>query len=47
MPNNGWALYGLMAAYQAEGDDGAAAEVKKVFERVWAGDQVRLDLAKL
>jgi tetratricopeptide (TPR) repeat protein len=36
-PNNGWALYGLMQAYEAEGDQIASAETKKLFEKAWAG----------
>jgi cytochrome c-type biogenesis protein CcmH/NrfG len=36
-PNNGWALYGLMQAYEAEGDQIASAETEKLFEKAWAG----------
>jgi tetratricopeptide (TPR) repeat protein len=36
-PNNGWALYGLMQAYDAQGDQIARAETEKLFERAWAG----------
>ena len=32
-PNNGWALYGLMEAQKAQGDDAAAAETEKLFGR--------------
>jgi tetratricopeptide (TPR) repeat protein len=37
-PNNGWALYGLMQAQQAQGDAMAAAVTEQLFERAWAGD---------
>jgi tetratricopeptide (TPR) repeat protein len=36
-PNNGWALYGLMQAYDAQGDQPAKAEAEKLFTRAWAG----------
>ena len=36
-PNNGWALYGLMQAQEAQGDQIARAETQKLFERAWAG----------
>jgi tetratricopeptide (TPR) repeat protein len=38
-PNNGWALYGLMEAQKAQGDDMAAAETAKLFDAAWAGKQ--------
>jgi tetratricopeptide (TPR) repeat protein len=37
VPNNGWALYGLMQAYQAQGDQTARVETEKLFEKAWAG----------
>jgi tetratricopeptide (TPR) repeat protein len=36
-PNNGWALYGLMQAYDAQGDQLARAETEKLFAKAWAG----------
>ena len=45
-PNNGWALYGLMQAYDAQGDQPAKAEAEKLFTRAWAGDAPP-DLARL
>ena len=37
VPNNGWALYGLMQAYDAQGDQVAGAETEKLFDKAWAG----------
>ena len=45
-PNNGWALYGLMQAYDAQGDQLGKAETEKLFTRAWAGDAPP-DLARL
>jgi tetratricopeptide (TPR) repeat protein len=45
-PNNGWALYGLMQAYEAQGDQLAKAETEKLFDKAWAGDAPP-DLARL
>jgi tetratricopeptide (TPR) repeat protein len=45
-PNNGWALYGLMEAQRAQGDDAAAAATEKLFGRAWAG-KAPPDLARL
>ncbi len=36
-PNNGWALFGLMKAEEAQGDAAAAAATQKLFERAWVG----------
>ncbi|MGH6906192.1 MAG: tetratricopeptide repeat protein [Geminicoccaceae bacterium] len=36
-PNNGWALYGLMQAYDAQGDQSARVETEKLFDKAWAG----------
>ena len=36
-PNNGWALYGLMQAYEAQGDQVAKAATEKLFNKAWAG----------
>jgi predicted Zn-dependent protease len=46
VPNNGWALYGLMEAQKAQGDDTAAAVTKQLFDSAWAGDAPP-DLARL
>ena len=45
-PNNGWALYGLMQAYEAQEDRAAAAETEKLFDKAWAGSAPP-DLARL
>jgi tetratricopeptide (TPR) repeat protein len=45
-PSNGWALYGLMEAQKAQGDDTGAAETGKLFGRAWAG-AAPPDLARL
>ena len=36
-PNNGWALFGLMQAQEAEGDAAGAEVTRKLFEQAWAG----------
>lgn len=46
LPNNGWALYGLMQAYDAQGDQQAKTEAEKLFSEAWAGDAPP-DLARL
>ena len=45
-PNNAWALYGLMQAYEAQDDRAAAAETEKLFDEAWAGSAPP-DLARL
>jgi tetratricopeptide (TPR) repeat protein len=45
-PNSGWALYGLMQAYEAQEDRAAAAETGKLFDKAWAGSDPP-DLARL
>lgn len=47
VPNNGWALYGLMKAYDQLGDKRAAAKARQRFEQAWAGEQQTLDLVRL
>jgi tetratricopeptide (TPR) repeat protein len=44
-PNNGWALYGLMEAQQAQGHP-AAAVTDELFRKAWAGESAP-DLARL
>jgi tetratricopeptide (TPR) repeat protein len=46
-PNNAWALYGLMAAQRAQGNDAGAAETQHRFQEVWEGAEGSLDLAHL
>jgi len=36
-PKNGWALYGLMQAQQAQGNSAAAQETEKRFKQAWVG----------
>lgn len=47
VPDNGWALWGLMTAQQAQGDQTAAERSRAQFENVWAGAGDPLDLARL
>ena len=47
VPNNGWALYGLMQAQKALGETQALAETERRFKDAWAGDPAALDLSKL
>jgi tetratricopeptide (TPR) repeat protein len=46
-PNNGWALYGLMEAQTALGDEVGAAASAKLLEQAWAGERDLLALARL
>jgi tetratricopeptide (TPR) repeat protein len=46
-PRNGWALYGLMKAQQAQGKEVAAQETAQRFKQAWAGDPRDLDLGRL
>jgi tetratricopeptide (TPR) repeat protein len=46
VPNNGWALFGLMQAKAAQGDTAGAEATRKLFERAWAGSAPP-DLASL
>jgi len=47
VPNNGWALYGLMQAQKALGDEASLAETEKRFKETWAGDPAALDMSRL
>jgi tetratricopeptide (TPR) repeat protein len=47
VPNNGWALFGLMEVHKARGDQAAAMEAESQLDRTWAGDRDTLDLALL
>ena len=46
-PNNGWALFGLMEAQRALGDEVGAAASAKLLDQAWAGDRALLELARL
>jgi tetratricopeptide (TPR) repeat protein len=46
-PNNGWALFGLMEAQRALGDEAGAAASAKLLEQAWAGERDLLELARL
>jgi len=46
-PNNGWALFGLMKAQEAQGDHAAAKVTAELLEAAWFGDAASLDLASL
>lgn len=46
-PGNAWALYGLMKSYEAAGDQAAAAETKKYFEKAWFGKARDIDLTSM
>lgn len=47
VPNNGWALYGLVETYNRLGDEPAAAKARERFEQAWAGESGELSLARL
>jgi tetratricopeptide (TPR) repeat protein len=44
VPHDGWALFGLMKAQEARGDQTAARETLDLLEEAWAGDKADLDL---
>jgi tetratricopeptide (TPR) repeat protein len=46
-PNNAWALYGLMAAQKAQGNEAGAADTERRFKEAWAGAGASPDLARL
>lgn len=46
-PNNGWSLFGLRQALQAQGKTGEAVEVGDQFEQAWSRADVRLTRAGL
>jgi tetratricopeptide (TPR) repeat protein len=46
-PHNGWALYGLMKAQQAQNNEAAAQETEKRLKQTWAGDPAMLTLKRL
>lgn len=47
VPNNAWALYGLVETYEQLGDKRAADKARERFEQAWAGEPQALDLARL
>jgi tetratricopeptide (TPR) repeat protein len=47
VPNNAWALYGLMTAQQAQGKASAAQETEKRFHKAWGGPVEALSLGRL
>ena len=47
IPNNAWALYGLMTAQQAQGKTSAAQETAKRFQQTWGGPTEALNLGRL
>lgn len=42
-PENGWSLYGLMKAHEAQGENAEARAVKSTLDSVWATADVNLD----
>ncbi|MDN5872543.1 MAG: tetratricopeptide repeat protein, partial [Nitrococcus sp.] len=46
-PNNGWALFGLMRAQQAQGETSAAAQTQTRLAKLWLGDESILVLDRL
>jgi pimeloyl-ACP methyl ester carboxylesterase/tetratricopeptide (TPR) repeat protein len=41
-PENGWSLYGLASALEAQGKTQEAAQVRQRFEKVWSGADVKV-----
>jgi tetratricopeptide (TPR) repeat protein len=46
-PHNGWTLYGLMQAQQAQGNETAARATEQRFKQAWLGDTKSLNLKRL
>ncbi|MGH3799055.1 MAG: tetratricopeptide repeat protein [Pseudonocardiaceae bacterium] len=46
-PENGWALYGLMQALDAQGKKAESAEVKKRFDKAWAHADIALTASRI
>lgn len=46
-PRNGWALYGLMQAQQAQGKTAEAKQTEQQFKQAWRGDAAGLTLKRL
>ena len=47
LPNNGWALYGLMKVYEHRGEETHARAEKQLLDKAWAGQMRTLNLARL
>ena len=47
VPNNGWALYGLMKVYEQRGDKANARAAKRLLDKAWMGNMRTLNLARL
>ena len=47
VPNNGWALYGLLEAQKAQGDTAGAEQTADLLKNAWLGDKATLSLARL
>lgn len=47
VPNNGWALYGLVRVHAARGDQQAAREAESQLRKAWVGDRGVLSLQRL
>jgi tetratricopeptide (TPR) repeat protein len=45
-PDNGYSLYGLAAAYEAQGNESAAMQMRKRFEQAWASADVQLSSSR-
>jgi tetratricopeptide (TPR) repeat protein len=46
-PENGWALYGLMQALDAQGKNAEFTEVKKRFDKAWAHADIALTASRI
>jgi len=46
-PENGWSLYGLAQAQEAQGRSAEAAETRARFEKAWAQADIKLDASRL
>jgi tetratricopeptide (TPR) repeat protein len=47
LPNNGWALYGLMKVYEQRGDRKEARAARQLLGKSWLGDSRTLSLARI
>ena len=45
-PENGWSLYGLLQALEAQGKGEAAARIRERFEKAWARADVTLSASR-
>jgi tetratricopeptide (TPR) repeat protein len=44
--NNGWALYGLLQALRAQGEDERAAQIEERFKKAWARADVKIGASR-